>query len=184
MSQKTKNILLIVSLCFISFFAGFALKPKTKTIEKTNQYQVASPTQSPITIANQEDISKQLSEIKDELAKIRAEQRGINQVLGAADKGSIKEFTEALENLKSINEENQPSPTPLGYVKTNSSQFNSVDIYQSPSFSSTVIGQMENAKSYPFSEKNNNWYQIEMATGTKGYVNAKFVIEETIKVLQ
>jgi uncharacterized protein YgiM (DUF1202 family) len=40
---------------------------------------------------------------------------------------------------------------------------------------------MEKTRSYPYFEKKDNWYQIELPDKKRGYVNAEFVIEETIR---
>lgn len=178
---KAKNILFIITLCFLSSLLAIlvykSLNPcPSPTPNLANKIASPSETPSSTKIENAEDITRELSQIKDELAKIRAEQRGVNQILGAATSGSITDFMEAVQSLKETT-----SPTPLGYVKANSKEYNSVDIYQNPSFSSVVIAQMENTRSYPYFEKKDNWYLIEMPDLKRGYVNAKFILEETLR---
>lgn len=183
---RIKNILFVITLCFLSSLLSITIyksqknkncpTPNTANVIKT---QAESP--APVKIENADDITRELQEIKDELAKIRAEQRGVNQILGAATSGSVSEFMDALEILKeSASTSPSPSPVPLGYVKKNT-QFNTVDIHQSPSFSSTVISQMENTRSYPYLDKKDNWYLIQMPDLKTGYVNAKFILEETLR---
>jgi len=190
-SGLIKKIALTTSLCILSSLLTLLICKNSNSCSKKDQGKtsaatpVENQTQTTVKIENVEDIEKELSEIKDELAKIRAEQRGVNQILGAATSGSISDFMDALNNLKE--QTSTPSPTlsnypnAVGYLKMDSSRFITVDIYQSASFSSTVIAQMEKTRSYPYFEKKDNWYQIELPDKKRGYVNAKFVIEETIR---
>jgi len=181
---KFKNILFVIALCFLSSFLTITIyksqKDKSCPAPNTaNVIKAPAETPPPFKIENADDITRELQEIKDELAKIRAEQRGVNQILGAATSGSVSEFMDAIQSLKE-SASPSPSPAPLGYVKKNT-QFDTVDIYQKASFSSTVIAQMENARSYPYFERSNNWYLIQMPDLKTGYVNAKFILEESLR---
>jgi hypothetical protein len=183
---KIKNVLFTITFCLISSILAVlvykSLNPcHCPSLNTANIIKVPSETPTPVKIENADDITRELQEIKDELARIRAEQRGVNQILGAATSGSVGEFIDAIQSLEETTASPTPTPKALGYVKANSTQFNSVDIYQSPSFSSTVIAQMENTRSYPYFEKKDNWYLIEMPGLKRGYVNAKFILEETLR---
>ena len=90
----------------------------------------------------------------------------------------IKDLKRELSTDKEGTTENNipdPTTTPTETIIkiTNSSP---IDIYENNSYSAKVIGKSEKTM-YTYTKKLDNWYQITLPDGTKGWVSASFVIE-------
>lgn len=115
-------------------------------------------------------IAEELAEIRRELVKIRADQRG--QTLGQTDREDIL-FDSSLPNLL-----NTPTakPTPiLGYLTLNESQ-SSTNIFKESFYSSAVSGRVYYGQKYPYLQKKDNWYLIK-TDQVEGWINASLIKE-------
>lgn len=95
-------------------------------------------------------ISSQLKEIKDELVKIRAEQRSFNQVLG--------------------------SSTAISGQAVVASTKTSVEVYAEPVSFAKAIGKAVPGKVYSVIAKENSWYKIVLSDFLEGWVLASQMV--------
>lgn len=150
-------------------------------------------------------MTQELRSLRDEVIKYRAEQQGRDQVLGLTQYGmTVNDPLDSLSNSLTTLEEmtgssssaglpqpkpftvpaSSPAPVPADgtmhgtITLLKDKGWSSVDAFESPVASSKIIGQIVINVSYPFYDKQNNWYQAELASGKKGWIQAQFVKEE------
>jgi hypothetical protein len=117
-----------------------------------------------------------LESIQHELVNIRAEQRGINQILGITT--SASDAASLIQNLndKPVNTTYLNGSDEMGFIKL--SENVTVSVYSEQSNSAKKLGVVTYGPSYPFFKKQNGWYQILLPDDTKGWVKSSY-IEET-----
>ncbi len=110
-----------------------------------------------------EDVTLELNQIKNELAKIRAEQKNQgNTVLGISDspkQGSVS------------------STLPQGFITIRDGVSQTVPIYQEKSVTSKVVGKAQFGTSYLYTQKENDWYFISIGVNQEGWINGQFIKE-------
>ena len=134
-----------------------ALKP---TLTST----VPLPTPASISATSVSSLSLQLADIKQELAKIRAEQRGLNQVLGTAT--SPDQVSTMVSSLSIT-----PTTTAVSYVSAPAP----VTVYPQKSFTTQTVGQTQANTKYPVISTDGSWYQITLAPGKTGWVTSPII---------
>jgi hypothetical protein len=138
-------------------------------------------------------VTQELRALREEVIKYRAEQRGRDQVLGITQPGmtvsdpldSLSQSLMTLEQITGTGSAQTETPevpsngAHLGTVTLlDDKGWSSVDAFETPSSSAKSIGQLVIHVSYPFFEKKNGWYQVELASGKKGWVQAQYIREE------
>lgn len=110
-----------------------------------------------------------INSLKQELGKIIAYQQ------------SQKEIVQKLDSLKtdtSVNQASDSSKIISGFVSINDKKWQNVDVYESNSYSSKVIGKIEFDEVYRYLKKEGSWYQIVLPkTETNGWVAGRFLKE-------
>lgn len=95
-----------------------------------------------------------------------------------------KDMATSLE--QSAKQQNNTNTTPAatlstsllaGMVKINSPQWNKIDVYEKPLTSSKIINSIIYDTIYFFTQKQNNWYQLNLDSGQLGWVQAQFLKE-------
>ena len=147
--------------------------PEGKT-EKSNTIVDVFETKETKTQELPKDISTQLAEINAELVKLRAEQRGISNILGISSSPiELQEIISDLDDVEGVNVSNTDQ-TSLGSI-TVRDNYSRIDAHEEPVASSRVVGSINKGKSYEYFDRNGNWYYITTDQGTKGWVFASFV---------
>lgn len=104
---------------------------------------------------------------------------------------SQKEIVQKLDNLKSeiavsqdkkvlsaSNQADESSKITSGFVTINDKKWQNVDVYESNSYSSKVIGKIEFDKVYRYLKKDGSWYQIVLSKSEiNGWVAGRFLKE-------
>ena len=122
------------------------------------------------------DIGEELAAIKEELIKLRAEQRGISAILGiSTSPDEIEGIISDLENVDGIDVSTTPKDV-LGSISVRDS-YTRIDAHTEAAASSRIVGSMNKGKTYSYTNKNGNWYLIKTDQGTTGWVFASFVEE-------
>ncbi len=128
-----------------------------------------------------------INNLKQELSKITAYQESSKEIV--QNLNSIKSEMVATEDKKVLGETSQASgsaKTSSGFVTINDKKWQTVDVYESNSYSSKVIGKIEFDKVYRYLKKDGSWYQIvlpastqrgELKTETNGWVAGRFLKE-------
>jgi len=100
------------------------------------------------------EISQQLTFIRDELVKLRADQRDLTSVLG---------LTTA-----------PPAPTPVTNL-TVDANYPTVNVYDQPFSAAPIVGRISPGRAYPYTLLQDNWYRITLPDGTTAWVETKYV---------
>jgi len=94
---------------------------------------------------------------------------------------SAKEIAQKLDNTKVLGTSKQAteaSKIASGFVTMNDKKWQTVDVYESNSYSSKVVGKIEFGKVYQYLKKDGSWYQIVLPDlETKGWVAERFLKE-------
>ena len=102
---------------------------------------------------------------------------------------SQKEITREMDSLKqkiAVKEEDQISPSKeevlgsdsSGFITINDKKWQTVEVYESSSYSSKVIGKIEFDKVYSYLKKISSWYQINLPNSQlTGWVAGRFLKE-------
>lgn len=111
-----------------------------------------------------------IDNLKQELGKITAYQE------------SQKEIVQKLDSLKSVlgsnTQASDSSKISGGFVTINDKKWQTVDVYESNSYSSKVIGKIDFTAIYRYVTKDGSWYQIILSkSGAKGWVAGRFLKE-------
>jgi hypothetical protein len=113
--------------------------------------------------ATSEEIADDVARIKDELSQLKDNQDnlgGINpNLLGAID---------------SLGE------TVIGYITISKSTTKELDVLDGPDFSAKSVGKIVYGTNYEYFQKESTWYQITLAEGIEGWVNARSVKEVNV----
>ncbi|MBU1031571.1 SH3 domain-containing protein [Patescibacteria group bacterium] len=120
-----------------------------------------------------------INSLKEELSKITDYQQSQKEIVQKLDKLGSEIADNA--DKKVLGESNQASDNPQttsGFVTINDKKWQTVDVYESNSYSSKVIGKMEFDDVYAFLKKTDSWYQINLP-GSKltGWVAGRFLRE-------
>lgn len=117
--------------------------------------------------------------LKQELQKITTYQQSQKETVQKLKDLSPKTSDNA--DNKVLGESNQASDsskTTSGFVTVNDKKWQTVDVYQSSSYSSKVIGKIEFDKVYRYLKKDGSWYQIVLPKPeTNGWVAGRFLKE-------
>ncbi|MDD5416196.1 MAG: SH3 domain-containing protein [Candidatus Daviesbacteria bacterium] len=120
-----------------------------------------------------------INNLKQELGKIAAYQQSQKETDQKVD--SLKPETTNTVGTKvlgSSKEASDSSKILSGFVTINDKKWQSVDVYESNSYSSKVIGKIEFDKVYRYLKKEGSWYQIVLPkTETNGWVAGRFLKE-------
>ncbi|KKU56711.1 MAG: hypothetical protein UX80_C0032G0003 [Candidatus Amesbacteria bacterium GW2011_GWA2_47_11b] len=109
---------------------------------------------SPTPASPSAEISQQLTFIRDELVKLRADQRDLTSVLG---------LTTA-----------PPAPTPVTNL-TVDANYPTVNVYDQPFSAAPIVGRISPGRAYPYTLLQDNWYRITLPDGTTAWVETKYV---------
>lgn len=123
-----------------------------------------------------------IDSLKQELEKITAYQQSQKEIVQKLD--SLKSEMIATEDKKVLgttsNQTSDSSKITSGFVTINDKKWQTVDVYESNSYSSKVIGKIEFDKVYRFLKKEGSWYQIVLPKSeTVGWVAGRFLKEVT-----
>lgn len=120
-----------------------------------------------------------IDNLKQELAKITASQQSQKEIVQKLD--SLKSEMATSPDAKVLGENKQASDSfklISGFVTINDKKWQTVDIYESNSYSSKVIGKMEFDKVYRYLKKEGSWYQIVLPKSeTNGWAAERFLKE-------
>ena len=106
------------------------------------------------TTASSSAIQEQLTAIRDELVKLRADQRDLTSVLG---------LTTA-----------SPAPTPTTNLTVDANS-PVVNVYDQPFSTATIVGRISPGRAYPYTTLQENWYRIALPDGIAAWVESKYV---------
>lgn len=134
--------------------------------------------------------------LRDSVEKNKKTESNINNLQKeldqlAASQQTEKETIQELNNLRSKIAESQnttvlgansqasdSAQAATGFVTINDKKWQSVDVYESNSYSSKVIDKIEFDNVYRYDKKQAGWYQIELpSSGTNGWVPGRFLKE-------
>lgn len=119
--------------------------------------------------------------LKQELQKITDYQQSQKEIV--QNLNSLKSEIIASQDKKVLGESNQvsdSSKSTSGFVTINDKKWQTVDVYESNSYSAKVIGKLEFDKVYPFLKKDGSWYQISLPNSQlNGWVAGRFLKEIT-----
>lgn len=123
-------------------------------------------------------VQASIDSLKQESAKITAYEQ------------SAKEIAQKLDNLNSIasspntkvlgtsNPATEAAKIASGFVTMNDKKWQTVDVYESNSYSSKIVGKIEFGKVYQYLKKDGSWYQIVLPeAATNGWVAGRFLKE-------
>lgn len=117
--------------------------------------------------------------LKQNLEKIAAYQQSQKEIVEKLD--SLKSEVANNTDTKVLGENKQAadsSKATSGFVTINDKKWQAVDVYESNSYSSKVIGKIEFDKVYVFLKKDGSWYQISLLNSeTSGWVAGRFLKE-------
>ena len=139
-----------------------SLSIESQTLEKLDELkgQLEALSESG---ADSDEIADDVARIKDELSQLKDNQDnfgGINpNLLGAID---------------SLGE------TAVGYITISKSTTKELDVLDGPDFSAKSVGKIVYGTNYEYFQKESTWYQITLAEGIEGWVNARSVKEVNV----
>jgi hypothetical protein len=121
--------------------------------------------ESPSPVASESaTLDENLIKPKDDLSQIKNDLKEIKAMLNA--KGLALGITE------------DPVTSPSGnQVTIGLATVRSLDVFESKSVLSSVVGKMTGTNSYTFTRKESGWYLIDLTDNLKGWVQAEFVKE-------
>lgn len=141
--------LIILSGLILNFYSTKGLQNKITKIDSTVQV-LGNKVDKFVDPSN--DISKSLTQLKNELATYRTEQP----------------------------RDGTTTPTPSIIPITNirlKSNWKAVDVFENPLASSKIVGQITSGVDYPIISKNAGWYFTLLPSGQEGYVQSQFIDE-------
>jgi len=133
--------------------------------------QAPSNTSEPIN----KSTSEQLQEIKDELTLLRAEQRGLSQILGIST--SAEDIAKIISSFENEGSTTPSQEKPAGYITISDAKYSLVDVYEQSVSSSKIVGQIEYGKNYPYFSKVGSWYEIKLLSNEKAWTNFAYLKE-------
>jgi hypothetical protein len=108
-------------------------------------------------------LSESLDEVKSSLLEVETSSSGIDQ--------ETDDFISEISGPKGTIE-------PIsGYVTIKDNRWKTLDIYQTNIITSATVGQAELGETYEYYKVDNNWYQIELNNGVRGWIDGRFVSE-------
>lgn len=117
--------------------------------------------------------------LKQNLEKIAAYQQSQKEIVQKLD--SLKSEVANNTDTKVLGENKQAadiSKLTSGFVTINDKKWQTVDVYESNSYSSKVIGKIEFDKVYRYFKKEGSWYQIVLPKSeANGWVAGRFLKE-------
>ncbi len=120
-----------------------------------------------------------IDSLKQELSKITVYQEAQKEIVQKLDSLSLKITDNSEKGVLGTN--NQASDSPKitsGFVTINDKKWQTVDVYESNSYSSEMITKIEFDKTYRYLKKMGSWYQIVLPkTETNGWVAGRFLKE-------
>ena len=119
-----------------------------------------------------------IDSLKQELAKITAYQGTTKEIAQKLD--GLKSEMAASPDTKVLGTNNQASDSSklTGFVTINDKKWQTVDVYESNSYSSKMIAKIEFDKTYRYLKKQGSWYQIVLPKSeTNGWVAGRFLKE-------
>jgi hypothetical protein len=114
-----------------------------------------------------EDVKKELSDIKRELARISGSNIAKKSTEGTTlgDTTNVEDISKLLEDI------------PYGFITIANSSISELDVLESAAFSARRIGTLTKGENYEFFEKKDGWYMVKLADGLLGWVNERDVKE-------
>jgi len=120
-----------------------------------------------------------INNLKQELSKITAYQESTKEIV--QNLNSLKPEMTNTAGTKVLGSSKEASDSPKilsGFVTINDKKWQTVDVYESNSYSSKVTGKIEFDKIYRYLKKEGSWYQIVLPkTETNGWVAGRFLKE-------
>ncbi len=119
-----------------------------------------------------------IDSLKQELAKITVYQEAQKEIV--QNLNSLKSEMTASQDTKVPAANNQASDSSklTGFVTINDKKWQTVDVYESNSYSSKMIAKIEFDKTYRYLKKQGSWYQIVLPKSeTNGWVAGRFLKE-------
>lgn len=120
-----------------------------------------------------------IDSLKQELQKITDYQQSQREIV--QNLNSLKSELVTSQDEKVLGTSNQApdsSKVTSGFVTINDKKWQTVDVYESNSYSSKVIGTLEFDKGYPYLQKDGSWYQISLSNSQlNGWVAGRFLKE-------
>lgn len=114
-----------------------------------------------------------IDSLKQELAKITAFQQSEKETVQ-----KLPDNTEKGVMGTSNQEASDSSKITSGFVTINDEKWQTVDAYESNSYSSKIVGKIEFDKAYRYLKKMGSWYQIVLPKSeTNGWVAGRFLKE-------
>lgn len=120
-----------------------------------------------------------IDNLKQELGKIATYQESTKEIVQKLDSLSSKMADSADKKVLGTNSQASDSSKVLsGFVTINDKKWQTVDIYESNSYSSKVITKIEFGKVYRYLKKEGSWYQIVLPKSEiSGWVAGRFLRE-------
>lgn len=117
--------------------------------------------------------------LKQELETITAYQQSQKEIIQKLeDLGSKMAGSTDKKVLGTNNQASDSSKVTSGFVTINDKKWQNVDVYESNSYSSKVIGKIEFDKVYRYLKKEGSWYQIVLSKSEiTGWVAGRFLEE-------
>lgn len=177
-SLRVVGVLLVLSILGIFSYSLGTTKQVPQKTENLDETKVKSDSDvitkellSKIAALNEEDsneeIAKELAEIRKELARISS--RSANDTgIGGSTLGKVTDVEDISKTLESI---------PYGFVTIKEAGVDGIDVLDDPVFSASRVGIMRKDTNYEFFEKKDGWYLIKLPEGDQGWVNQRDVKE-------
>lgn len=153
-----KTTFTIIGLFFIISILQLTMATSNnRTLEnfkkETNQkLQTMSDQVDSLSPTSNDHINKAIADLREDMAKYRAEQMGRGQTLGLETTFKIKTL-----KLKDT--------------------WKSIDVFEDKLPSSKIIGQLTTSIEYSYLDNQSGWYQVALSGGLVGWVQSQFVYE-------
>ncbi len=126
-------------------------------------------------------LQKQLTEINQKLDKIQIQTQ--NQTAADPTAGKLKAITakdssfDSSDLLSPENLSKTLGATTDGTKVSLKPSWTAVDVYETTKASSKIVGKIDTGKTYPITQRSQDWYQIKLDNGVSAWVQAQFVYE-------
>ncbi|KKQ25046.1 MAG: hypothetical protein US40_C0004G0084 [Candidatus Roizmanbacteria bacterium GW2011_GWC2_37_13] len=130
-------------------------------LKKNRPTTISSTGQSPSS-----DLIQEVGRLKAEVAKLKDQVEEQDDILGLSETSLTPILS--LSPTKSVS---------INFVTISDRKWQSVEVYETKSSSSKIIGQAVYGKYYPYTEKENGYYFINLNDDITGWIHSQFVKE-------
>lgn len=130
------------------------------------------------TVEQNKKAENTIDSLKQNLEKITAYQQSQKEIVQKLDSLKSQAESEDKKVLGTSNQASDSSKLTSGFVTINDKKWQTIDVYESSSYSSKVVGKIEFDKIYRYLKKEGSWYQIVLPKSeANGWVAGRFLKE-------